>query len=397
MKRNRLLVVVHYPTFGGPHNRALQLAPYLRECGWHTTVLLPNERGNAVDRLRENGVDVVLLSLGRARATKNALAHARYFLGFWPQVESIRRLIRERRIDVVLVGGLINPHGAVAARLAGLPLVWQVVDTRTPRYLRSFLMSLADRLANAVMFNGRRLIDFHGRTLRVPTFTYFPPVDTRRRFVVSPTRKRLTRKQLGIPQEAPVVGTVANISPQKGIEYFIGCAAIVWRAMPETRFIVVGAEYAYKQQYNEIIAEEVKASGIPLDHLMFLGARSDVEDYYAAMDVKLVTSVPNSEGTTTTAMEAMACGVPVVATDVGAVSEVVDNNVTGYVVPSLDAGALARATLNILQDSQRRARLGEEARARACKLFDTAVCADQHAQALEAAIYHYERHGRSFL
>jgi glycosyltransferase involved in cell wall biosynthesis len=246
-------------------------------------------------------------------------------------------------------------------------------------------------MADAVMFNGHRLLELHGGALHIPTFTYFPPVDTRNRFVVSPSRRRVTREQLEIPQKAPVVGTVANINPQKGIEYFIRCAAIVWRAMPETRFIVVGAKYADKREYNATISEEVEASGLPSDRLMFLGERSDVENYYPAMDVKLITSVPNSEGTTTTAIEAMACGVPVVATDVGAVSELVEDNVTGYVVPSLDGNALARATLNILQNTHLRARLSEEARAHACELFDITVCTDQHIQALETSISHHRR------
>ncbi len=91
----------------------------------------------------------------------------------------------------------------------------------------------------------------------------------------------------------------------------------------------------------------------------------------------------------TVILEAMACGVPVVATDVGAVREVVEDGVTGFVVPPLDPQAIAHATLRLLDDAELRARMGEAARRRAVERYDVEVCADTHVQAFEAAIAHH--------
>jgi hypothetical protein len=110
----RPLSIIHYPVFGGPHNQALRLAGPLRRLGVKTTVLLPDEPGNAASRLQAAGVDVITVPLHRVRATANPAAHLRFAVRFWPEIDAVRRVIRERRIDLVQIGGLINPHGAIA-------------------------------------------------------------------------------------------------------------------------------------------------------------------------------------------------------------------------------------------------------------------------------------------
>jgi glycosyltransferase involved in cell wall biosynthesis len=130
----------------------------------------------------------------------------------------------------------------------------------------------------------------------------------------------------------------------------------------------------------------VDRSGVPPERFIFAGDCPDVENYYPAMDVKLITSVPRSEGTPTTAMEALACGVPVVATDVGAVREVVEDGVTGFMVPPLDSRAIAAATLTLLQNGATHAQMRENGCRRALERFDVKVCTDTHVRAFEAAL-----------
>ena len=383
----RLLYVIHYPVFGGPHNEALRLAHPLRERGWQMTVLLPQEAGNASERLRLGGVDVVEAPLHRLRAGVDPRLHLRFAATLMSDVSGIRRLLRQRSIDLVLIGGLLNPHSAIAGRLEKVPVVWQVVDTRPPWLVRRAAMQLTSRLSDAVMFNGRALIHAHlgGHPLDRPYSVYYAPVDTAA-FDASLDRRVLMREELGIPQDAIVVGTVANLNPQKGIEYFIRSASRVYRAEPKTRFLVVGASYETHRIYADRLMAELRRSDVPASHFLFAGERSDVENVYAAMDVKLITSVPRSEGTTTTAAEAMACRLPVVATDVGAVREVVEDGATGFIVPPCDVGAIADVTLRLVRDPSLRARLGEDGRRRAVERFDVSVCVDRYTRAFDAAV-----------
>ena len=71
------LFVIHYAQYGGPHNQALRLAGPLRERGWETVVLLPDEEGNAAERLRAAGVETLTVPLGRIRATRSPEPHLR--------------------------------------------------------------------------------------------------------------------------------------------------------------------------------------------------------------------------------------------------------------------------------------------------------------------------------
>ena len=293
----------------------------------------------------------------------------------------------ERRVDLAVAGGLVNPHAALAGRLAGVPVVWKIVDTRAPVPLRRVLMPAVARLSDGVMFTGSELIDAHtgGRALRVPAHVYYPPVDTER-FRPSPERRAATRRALGVPSGAPVAGMVANLSPQKGVEHFVRAAALVHRAHPETYFVLVGARFATHEQYARMLDSEIRRAGLSPDRFILAGYRTDVEACYPAFDVKLVSSVPRSEGATTAVLEAMACGLPVVSTDVGAIGEVVENERTGLLVPPLDPGALAGATLRLLRDPALRRRLGDEGRRRCAERFGVESCAATHARAFDSAI-----------
>ena len=392
-KAINVLYLIHYPVFGGPHNRALRLAPVLEAHGVATTVLLPAEPGSAIERLRAAGIDVAPMALHRLRATANPRAQFEFARRILPEVRAIRRLIRERAIDIVQVGGLVNPHGAIAAWLEGLPIVWQVLDTRPPMALRRVMMPIVSRLADSVMFSGAGLIAAHpgAEALQDRSFVFYPPVDMDL-FSPGPADGQSVRNELGIPPTAPVVGMVANINPQKGHEYFVRAAARIKQQQPEARFIVAGASYETHRAYETRVRTLARELGVA-DAVLFVGERNDAQRIFRAMDVALITSVPNSEGAPTSAQEAMAVGTPVVGTDVGAVADVIDDGVTGYVVPPSDPEAIADAALRLLEDAPLRERMGRASRVRAMERFSLERCAQTHLEAYDHALRRAGRPG----
>jgi glycosyltransferase involved in cell wall biosynthesis len=140
---------------------------------------------------------------------------------------------------------------------------------------------------------------------------------------------------------------------------------------------------AYRQRLNRR-AEEL---ALP-NPVIFAGERVDVERCYPAFDLHVIASLPRSEGTTTTAMEAQACGVPVVATHVAAVGEVVDDGVTGLLVSPEQPAAIAQAVLRLLGDEGLRARMGAAGRETAVERFDAERVTDVYVEAYEAALAH---------
>jgi glycosyltransferase involved in cell wall biosynthesis len=382
-----LLHIVHYPVFGGPHNQALRLAKPLMRHGWRTTVLLPDEKGNARERLAAAGLDVITTPLGRLRATSSPATQASYAFRLPTDVGNIRRVIRERGIDLVLLAGHVNVQGAIAARLERVPVVWQVLDTRTPAFVDEFTLHASRSLADAVMTTGHSLAARHRGRLgtRQQIFPFYPPVDCSEFKPLAGQRDEV-RRGWDVAADAFVLGTVANINPQKGIDQLIDALARV-REYCDARLVVVGAEHETHKAYRAGLTSRLLSHGmVEGKDVIFTGGRADVARQMLGFDIFVMGSVPNSEGVPTVILEAMSCALPVVATDVGGVGEAVEHGVTGLVVPPLQPHALAEATLRLIRDPQLRDRMSAAARENALRKFDVEACALRHVEAFASAV-----------
>jgi glycosyltransferase involved in cell wall biosynthesis len=392
----RVLYVIHYPFFGGPQNQALRLAGPLASRAVDTTVVLPDEPGNAPERLRAAGIQVVQLPLHRLRAKPDPLLQARFLVRLPGEVAALRRLIREQSVDVVQVGGLVNPHAAIAARLEAVGVVWQLLDTRPPMLLRRLLMPWVIALADIIMTTGVGVARVHPGATGIGSrlVPFYPPVDTSV-FKPDPDRRTLARAELGVDPGALLVGTVANLTPQKGLEHFVAVADALYARRPDLRFLILGSAMDTQGTYEATVLQLIEASSVGQAgalHVVDPGVR--VAELLSAFDLFMLTSVPRSEGVSTTVLEAMATGIPVVSTDVGALSEVVIDGVTGRLVAPLDDDAMIEAAVALLGDADARARMGVEARRRAVERYDVRICADTHLRAYQLAAARASRRRR---
>jgi glycosyltransferase involved in cell wall biosynthesis len=393
-QRARLaLFVIHYPAFGGPHNRILRIAQPLQVVGWDCAVVLPTEPGNAVSWLRSSGVPVIEKPLGRVRRIGSPLPNLRMLASAPGEIAGLRAVIREWDPDVVVVGNLVMPHAAIAAHLERRPVLWQIVDTAVPKALQLVVMPLVRRWADAVSYGGLRLRREHigARRLPQPWYVISPPVDTGR-FTASSHRRAEVRAELKIGESSPVIGQVVAINPKKGLEYFLRAAAIIAQSHPDARFLIVGsAQDAHQDYYKELRSLQAQLK-LSEEQVRWLGDQAATERYYAAMDVFAVTSVPRSEGTTTTLMEALACEVPVVATDVGAVSEVVVDGECGYLVEPNSPEVFADRVEQLLGEDRLRRELGAAGRVRTVARFDVNICIGRYIEAFEGAAAYRQHH-----
>jgi glycosyltransferase involved in cell wall biosynthesis len=168
------------------------------------------------------------------------------------------------------------------------------------------------------------------------------------------------RRALGLPPDAPVALCVARLSPEKDVAAFLEAAALV----PETaaNFLVAGDGPLRPSLEQQIELLRLK------DRARLLGARQDIPALLRAADVLCVPS--REEGLGLAAVEAMASGLPVVATRVGGLPEVVTDGETGLLVAPGDRAALAAALTGLLSSPAYARRLGEAGRARARTCFD---------------------------
>jgi glycosyltransferase involved in cell wall biosynthesis len=172
----------------------------------------------------------------------------------------------------------------------------------------------------------------------------------------------LSRFGFGGPDPAGPVVTVARLSPEKDVANLVRATALAAQQASELRVEVAGGGPCM-QDLKQLAADEGVA-----ERITFLG---EVRDVPALLGRARIFVLPSrSEGIPLTALEAMACGIPVVATRVGGLPEVVDDGVTGMLVPSADPGALAEAIVEIWNDPGRGEKLGRAGRRRAEELFD---------------------------
>lgn len=386
-RTRRILFVIHTPTFGGPHNQALRLHHALLKRGWEQIILTTTEPGNGAERLRAAGIKVLQIPLHRMRASLNPRIQFAFFARLLPEIASIRRVIRELNIDLVQIAGVQNFHGAFAARREQIPVVWQLLGTYAPSFLRRILCPMVTQLANVVMVTGNATLLGHPgiERLKDRVITFFPPVDTQE-FRPDQSRRLAARVEMEVPQDALLIGTVGNFNRPKRHDILVQAAYLLLPHFSNLYVRILGSPtLSHADYYERNVKALAKRLGLlEKKRLMFINPGARVADLLPAFDVFVLTSM--AEGIPTVILEAMACGLPVVATDVGSVTEVVKDGQTGFVVPPSRPDKVAEAVNRLLSLPELRLKMGKEARRLAEQLYDTERCADVHARAYEMAL-----------
>lgn len=276
------------------------------------------------------------------------------------------RLIRERRIDLLHVTDFgASTFGRLAGRLARTPTIVHVRSHHSEHQPRGFPLhveyayrALAPHTDRAIAISESvrrfaiRRMGFRPGQVEIlnnplARFSFAEP---------EPERVPEIRRRHGIEPDAPVIGAVTRFHAAKGIRYLVEAFARVLDAVPEARLVLVGE--GPEESRLRALAREL---GV-MDRIVFAGFRRDVQAYYRLFRVSAVPSI--EEGFGNVALEAMAMGTPVVASREGGLPEIVREEETGILVPTADAGALARALLRLLRDPGLRDRMGAAARAR---------------------------------
>jgi glycosyltransferase involved in cell wall biosynthesis len=283
------------------------------------------------------------------------------------------RVARERRAAILHVHGYAAADfGRLAARRVGAALVLHehFADPRMPAY-----QGLADRLLSrftdrAIAVSGSTR-DFLVRQRHVPAarvrliwngapLAEFAPV--------APAAALATRRELGLPAESLVVGSIGRLSEQKGHRYLLDAAARVLAQKKDARLVIVG-----DGDQMDALRRQADALGITAS-VLFAGHRPDVRALLGALDVFCISST--YEGTPLALFEAMAAGKAIVSTAVDGCREVLEDGATGLLVPPRDPEALAAALGRCLDDAALRASLAKRAREASAR-FDIAACVAQ--------------------
>ena len=283
-----------------------------------------------------------------------------------------RYLIREQ-IDVV--HSFMN-NSAVLSTFAACGSGCKAVITSrlnsgywyTPQWVRLF--QVVNRFSTHILTNSKFAKDVTVSVEKVnpeKVHVFYPGVDLARFATTSADLSAAA--SLGIPASVPVVGIVANFRPVKDLSLFLKAAAKVAAVLPETAFLLVG-QGPLRRDLEQLAAE----SGLQ-DRVYFSLPDGDVRDYLARMSVACLCS--ESEGLPNAILEYMAAGLPIVATDVGGVPELVHHGVNGYLVHTRSPEDFATPIIRLLQDDGLRVSMGRCGLERAQKEFDLGAAISQ--------------------
>jgi len=173
--------------------------------------------------------------------------------------------------------------------------------------------------------------------------------------------KSYLRKELGLSEEHVLVGTVANLIPQKGHEYLLEAADLVVRENKQVVFVWIGDGLLRSE-----LQMECAERGLT-ENIYFLSERKDIPEVLSSLDVFVLPSL--WEGFGIALVEAMATGLPVIASNVDGIVEVVVDGITGVLVEPKDVEGLAKAIRCLLDDPTKRGRMGQAGRQRVMRRF----------------------------
>jgi glycosyltransferase involved in cell wall biosynthesis len=268
------------------------------------------------------------------------------------------RLMRRPRADAVITVGAGDKMfwGRVAAKLAGVPVVASALhSTGWPDgigRLNRLLTRWTDAFIGVADAHALHLVESEGFP-KEKVHTIYNGVDCDR---FAPRDATVMRQSLGIAADAPVVGVLAALRPEKNHGLFLAGAKRILEKLPTAQFLVIG-DGPRRSELESAARELGIASAVH-----FLGSRSDVPELLAACDLVALTS--HNEAAPVSILEALSTEVPVVASNVGSVKETIVDGETGRLFPAGDVAAFSQASIELLRDSSRRRSMGGEGRKR---------------------------------
>jgi len=370
-KNKRLKILFYEPSsgFGGSSHFLASLINNLNRQEFQALVLIKNW-GPQFEKIRD--AEFIRLKNYVEPDKMSHLGFAFFFFrNILPEIIVLFFLIKNKKIDLVHVNtSIISGTPAIfASKLAGIPCICYVQQTKPLINRERFIVKFVDQF---VIQNSYCLTLYKSHISENKLNLIYLGLDLN---AFKKAKTGILRSEFKL-NNAPLVGIVGRIVEGKGQKEFILAAKAVLQRKPETRFIIVGEAKGSDSAYFREVQELVKSESLE-NRVIFTGWRTDIEDVINDLDILVQASstFPESFGLTIT--EAMVLGKPVVATNIPGPSEVVEDKVTGFLVPAANPQKLTEAILNLLDDKELARNFGRAAKQRVQDRFDITKIARQ--------------------
>ncbi len=368
MKINILYVITQLE-LGGAQKQLLSLIKNLDQDRYNIFLFTAKD-----GFLMEEALAIPGLSLYRSRYLQRLINPLRDLLALM----ELRAFIRKNRIDMVHThsskAGIL---GRWAAALAKTKIIlhtvhgWSFHDFQNPlicglyKKLEKFSAKFTDRIVVVSDHDKQK-----GLGLKIGSEDRYGLI----RYGISRAefgaKDASIRKELGLSEDALVIGTIACFKPQKGLEDFVRLASLAGQLFPQARFLMVGDGVLRKK-----LERQIERSGLR-SRFILTGWRTDVARVLFAMDVLVLISL--WEGLPIAVLEAMASGVPVLATDTGGIAEVILEGETGFLAPCHDVPSMLKKLTLLLREDGPKKRIALKAAECVDERFETKMMVKSH-------------------
>jgi glycosyltransferase involved in cell wall biosynthesis len=350
----KILIADQFSELGGAQRVLLELLPALQRQGWNCMVATPGH-GPLRTGTEELGVRCEEITCGPFGSGSKSFSDALRFVVQFPKLRAqFRRLVRDFRPDVFYVNAPRLVPAACSLGDHSPPVLFHMHSYLKQRYAARLTGRFLRRARASVVGNCHFVLEPLRKYLRdSPVDVIYNGV---RDYTFSERRTRTAR-----------IGVVGRICPEKGQKVFVEAARLVHAAVPQARFVICGG-IQFSDQRAESYFKEVRglAAGLPVE---FMGWRDDICDVLRDLDLLVVASMPHGEATTRVIPEAYSAGVPVLASDLPGIREILRDGETGFLFPAGNSEALAsrirslvEAPTEILASAATRARVEFEER-----------------------------------
>lgn len=377
METGKIRILYFEPSTGfGGSARCLQAwLKHLDKSKFHPFMLHYFE-GPAIKAIKEAGINakripyISYLKIASLEAKKaSILSYCIFMLEFIcniiPSALIIALFVKFKGIHLIDANtSIISAIPAIlASRISGKPCICHIHDTRPLTSKEVFFAKFANKFI-VLTEEARNL--YSGKIDPEKITVLYNGIDTS--LTVEMTTIEKIKGEFGIESEL-IVGMVGRITKGKGQDDFIKAAKLVVDSTPKVKFLIVGGYVVTDKNLEKELKSFAEKSGLK-DYVYFTGWRNDVNALVSVFDISVLPSSTFPEGFPLTCIEAMALSKPVIATKIPGPSEIVEDGITGFLVPPSNPTILAEKISLLLKDVQLRKKMGAAGKSRAEALFD---------------------------
>ena len=328
----------------GSDRSLLNIVKNLDKGNYKAFVLLPCDGPLANEIKKIPGVEVSVYNVAVLRRKNLSInGMKQYYLDCRGSVQYIGSFIDEHNIDIVYTNTAVIFPGAIAARRKRIKSVWHVREIIANKIENLFISLMINRYADVVIANSKAT----GDSLRV----------NRRKIKVVYNAVEIKESTDRIEHDGLVVGMAGRINRWKGQKLFVDAAELVLEKHPQIVFRIAGEAYSGEEYFKNDLVKHIREKGLE-NAVQLLGQVNDMPSFYRGLDIFVLPSIqPEPFGLVV--IEAMGYGIPVIATNHGGPTEIVEDGADGYLVDYNSPKQMAERINYLIENPERREKMGE--------------------------------------